>query len=277
VTVGRIDDLAIANSNLAISKLTITKQSRNPSIGNRQFALAITLLCVFAAGRGEARQTPEGIARRIVVGQAYPTGNVYVAGFDEDEQRAWPRRLTLVPFREESARRVAADFFRTVTQDSEEQYYFPRRETAGDVSHLDVFATVDGAALEDRNLARYRAADSVDTPLALFGWDASLPLTEISFSERGQLRAPNAGERAEIAAARKSSPKDIECSTVPQFLDNAKVLLTATLSPSNITIRLSNYMTPGCAGHLSEIYVLDVIAPGQEPRRFEFRHYHGVI
>ena len=102
-------------------------------------------------------------------------------------------------------------------------------------------------------------------------------MTGISFSERGQLRATNAPERAEIEASRKSSPKESECSTVPQFLDAAKVLLTATLAQSNITIRLSSYMTPGCAGHLSEIYVLDVIAPGRDPRRFEFRHYHGVI
>jgi hypothetical protein len=55
------------------------------------------------------------------------------------------------------------------------------------------------------------------------------------------------------------------------------VLLTASLHSSNVTIRLSHYATPGCAGHLSDIYVLDVLAPGHEPRRFEFRHYQGVL
>jgi hypothetical protein len=42
-------------------------------------------------------------------------------------------------------------------------------------------------------------------------------------------------------------------------------------------IRLSTYSNPGCLGHLSEVYVLDVIEPGREPRRFEFRHYAGVL
>src|SRR5688572_11112580 len=82
--------------------------------------VAFTLIAsLVAAGSGEARQSPEAIARRIVIGQAYVSGNVYIAGFDPDEKRAWPRRLTLVPLREASPRRLAADFSRTVTQDSE--------------------------------------------------------------------------------------------------------------------------------------------------------------
>ena len=131
--------------------------------------------------------------------------------------------------------------------------------------------------MEDRNLARYRAEDSVESSVAVFGWDAALPLADISFSEKGQPRPTTASERREIDADKKSLPKDFECTTVPQFLDSAKVILTAKVANSNLSIRLSRFITPGCAGHLSEIYVLDVLAPGQEPRRFEFRHYHGVI
>lgn len=231
--------------------------------------------CLLAlASHAEARQTADQIARAIVIGQAYVSGNVYIAGFDEDEKRSWPRRIRLVPLQEPGPPR-SADFFRTVTQDSEEQYYFPRRETVGDVSELDIFSTVDRAALEDRNLARYRAEDSVQRSVAVFGWDAALALTDISFSAKGQLRPTTASERREIDADRKSIPKDFECTTVPQFLDSAKVILTAKVASSSI--RVSQYITPGCAGHLSEIYVLDVLAPGQEPRRFEFRHYQGVI
>lgn len=256
--------------------MAITKQSRNQSIDNRQFTIAFTLIAsLVAAGSGEARQSPEAIARAIVIGQAYVSGNVYIAGFDDDEKRSWPRRIMLVPLKEEAPLRLSADFFRTVTQDSEEQYYFPRRETVGDVSELDIFSTVDRAALEDRNLARYRAEDGVQRSVAVFGWSAALPLTDISFSTKGQLRPTTAGERREIDADRKSIPKDFECTTVPQFLDSAKVILTARVA--NSSIRVSQYITPGCAGHLSEIYVLDVLTPGQEPRRFEFRHYHGVI
>jgi len=240
--------------------------------------VAFFLACLLGlASSAEARQTADAIARGIVIGQAYVSGNVYIAGFDDDEKRAWPRRLTLVPLQEEAPLRLSADFFRTVTQDSEEQYYFPRRETVGAVSDLDIFSTVDNMALEDRNLARYRAEGSVEQPVAVFGWDTRLPLTDISFKENGQPRPTTATERQEIEKEKKSVPKESDCSTVPQFLDAATVLLTAKAAAANATIRLSHYATPGCAGHLSEIYVLDVIAPGQEPRRFEFRHYQGVI
>ena len=259
-------------------KLTITKQSPNQSIDNRQFAIALTLIAsLVAAGSGDARQSREDIARRIVIGQMYVSGNVYVAGFDDDEKRSWPRQITLVPLHEAASQRWSADFFRTVTQDSEEQYYFPQRERTGDGSAEDIFSTVDNMALEDRNLARYRAEGSIASSAAVFGWDARVPLVDISFSGHGQPRPTTATERQEIEMAKKTVPKDIECTTVPRFLDAATVLLTAQIADSKVTIRLSNFATPGCAGHLSEIYVLDVLVPGQEPRRFEFRHYQGVI
>jgi hypothetical protein len=256
--------------------LTITKQSPNLSIDNRQCALVITLLCVFA-GSGEARQSPEAIARSIVIGQVYASGNVYVAGFDENEKRAWPDRVHVVPLRAAATRPWFADFVRRVAQDSEEQYYFPQREDR-DPSVPDVFSTLDRAALEDRNLARYRSTDLQNTAMSIFAWDERLGLTDISFRDSGQLRPTTAPERAAIVADRKQPvPQDFECTTVPQFLDAATVILTATIAASNVAIRLSEYATPGCAGHLSEIYVLDVIVPGQEPRRFEFRHYQGVL
>lgn len=238
----------------------------------------IVVACLLGAVEpSEARQSAEAIARAIVVGQLYASGNVYVAGFEESEKRAWPDRLNLVPLRSAAAGRLAADFVRIVVQDSEEQHHFPRRED-GDPSELDVFATVDGAALEDRNLARYRSTDLLNTPRSIFGWDERFALTNISVRDDGQLRPTTARERAEVAAEKqKAIPKGAECTTVPQFLDAATLLLTANLSNSNLTIRLSHYQTPGCAGHLAEIYVLDVLAPGREPRRFEFRHYHGVI
>ena len=256
-------------------KLTITKQSRNRSIANRQFTLTL-IASLVAAGTPMAADS-DAIARRIVIGQAYVSGNIYIAGFDPDEKRGWPRRLTLVPLQEASPRRLAADFFRTVAQDSEEQYQFPGRENAGDASAPDIFSTVDRAAMADRNLARYRAEDNVESSVAVFGWDAGLPLAEISYSETGQPRPTTERERREIDADKKSLPKDSECTTVPQFLDSAKVILTAKVANSSLSIRLSRYITPGCAGHLSEIYMLDVIAPGQQPRRFEFRHYQGVM
>jgi hypothetical protein len=198
-----------------------------------------------------------------------------VAGFIEDERRAWPRRIEGVPLQEGRRERINADFYRVVVQDSEEHYYFPQRE--GDPAGDDLFTTIDNAALEDRNLARYRAAIGVDQAVAFLGWDARVPLADISYRDAGRPRPISDAEREEVADVRKEIPKNIECTTEPQFLDSAKIILTANAPASKTSIRLSKYLNPGCAGHLSEIYILDVMAPGQPSRRFEFRHYHGVL
>ena len=227
-----------------------------------------------AATAVDARQTADDIARNVVVGQAYSSGNVYVAGFIEDEPRAWPRRIAGVPLDADRTGRITADFFRIVAQDSEEHYYFPQREA--DSFEDDVFATIDRAAITDRNLARYRAAAPWDKPVSFFGWDDRLELVDVSRS-RGQRRPVTAAERKQVAADRSAVPKDIECTTVPQFLDDAKIILMANVANTKLSIRLSKYSTPGCGGHLADIYVLDVIEPGRDPRRFEFHHYQGLL
>lgn len=232
-------------------------------------------LSVGVVAVADARQDAVAIARALVIGQAYPSGNVYVAGFVEDEPRAWPRRIEGTPLQEGRAERITADFFRHVVQDSEEQSYFPQRE--GEPDDDDLFSTIDKAALEDRNLARYRAPVAANQAVAFLGWDQRVPLADISYRAAGQPRPVTEAERTEIAAAGQAVPKNIECTTEPRFLDAATVILTANISRSQASIRLSRYLNPGCAGHLSEIYVLDVLAPGQAPRRFEFRHYHGVL
>src|SRR5688572_19180573 len=254
-----------------------SKRTR-PRTAKRRTALGVIVVIGATLGlslSGQAPPTAADIARSVVIGQAYVSGNVYVAGFVDTEPRSWPGRIVGVALEASREGRVAADFFRTVAQDSEEQYWFPQREA--DTFADDVFTTIDRAAIEDRNLARYRASVGPDKPVAFFGWSERLELSGISHRSSGQPRPMTAAERKQVAADRKAIPKDVECTTVPQFLDDAKIILTANIANTALMIRLSKYSTPGCAGHLADIYVLDVIARGEEPRRFEFRHYQGVL
>ena len=254
-----------------------SKRTR-PRASKRRTAGGVIVLIATTLGlslNGQPRQTADDIARAVVIGQAYISGNVYVAGFVDTEPRSWPGRIVGVPLDASREGRLGADFFRTVAQDSEEHYWFPQREA--DAFTDDIFATIDRAAIEDRNLARYRAPVGPDRPVAFFGWSERLELSDISHRSSGQPRPVTAAERQQVAAERKASPKDVECTTVPQFLDDAKIILTAIVANTKLVIRLSKYSTPGCAGHLADIYVLDVVTPGEEPRRFEFRHYRGVL
>ena len=238
----------------------------------------VVIALVLALGntsQGAQVSGTEDIARAIVIGQAYVSGNVYVGGFVEDERRAWPKAIDGVPLEEGRRERVSADFFRIVEQDSEEQYYFPQRE--GDPEDKDLFITIDKAAIEDRNLARYRAPVGVDQSVSFLGWDRRFPLVDISYRENGKARPLTSEEQKQVTADKASLPKNVECSTEPRYLDSAKIILTANVANTSSSIRVSSFLNPGCAGHLSEIYLLDVMSPGQPPRRFEFRHYHGVL
>lgn len=255
--------------------MTFTKQSRNQSIDNRRWALLLVVTCLLPRVSAQTLPTAEEIARNVVIGQSYPSGNVYVAGFVDTEPRSWPRRIAGVPLNAGRAQRLTADFFRIVAQDSEEHYWFPQREA--DTFEDDVFATIDRAAIEDRNLARYRAPAPFDKPVGFFGWGGRLELADVRHAATEQERPLTAAERKQVSADRNAIPKDLECTTVPRFLDDAKVILTANVANTKLSLRLSKYSTPGCAGHLADIYVLDVLAPGEEPRRFEFRHYQGVL
>jgi hypothetical protein len=240
----------------------------------RRECVLLSVLLVPVVVDGQVASDAEVIARAMVIGQAYVSGNVYVAGFIDDEPRSWPRQIEGVPLEESRRERIAADFFRAVVQDSEEHYYFPQRE--GDPAADDLFATIDKAALEDRNLARYRAPVAVDQSVSFLGWDRRLSLADISYRDNDKPRPLTDDERKEVAADRAAIPKNADCSTEPRFLDAAKIVLTANVARSPLSIRLSSYLTPGCAGHLSEIYVLDVITANAS-RRFEFRHYHGLL
>ena len=237
--------------------------------------MVLAALMMGAAGAVDARQTAEEIARSVVIGQAYPSGNIYVGGFIEDEPRPWPRRIVGVPLDSDRTGHITADFFRIVAQDSEEQYYFPQREA--DTFEDDVFATIDRMAIVDRNLARYRSSAPSDKSVSFLGWDDRLELADVSHRSRGQARPVTEVERKQVAADRSALPTETECTTVPQFLNDAKIILTAKVANTKLSIRLSKYSTPGCAGHLADIYVLDVIEPGRDPRRFEFRHYQGLL
>ena len=241
----------------------------------------MAVLVMGAAIGLDGRQTADDIARGIVIGQAYTSGNVYLGGFSDpgvaDEKREWPKRVTVTALRTPNALPLTADFTRALPADSEELFSFPQREDGGSAGPEDLFSTIDSMIVTDPNIALYRSSARIAKPLAVFGWDADLSITGVSFRNNGALRPATRAERLQIAEHKNAARKDADCTTEPQFLDAAKVILDARVGKGTTTIRLSTYSNPGCAGHLSEVYVLDVMEPGQEPRRFEFRHYAGIL
>jgi hypothetical protein len=243
----------------------------------------VAALLVSAAIHIDGRQTADDIARAIVIGQAYTSGNVYVGGFSDPNAESWekrdfPKRVTVTALRTPNVLPLTAELTRVLAPDSEADSTFPQREDGGSAGPDDLFSTIDSMMVTDPNLALYRSASKVAKPLAVFGWDNSIAISEVSFRNNGAPRPITEPERQVVAEEKKTAAaKDADCSTERQFLDSATVILDARIANTRTAIRLSTYSNPGCAGHLSEVYVLDVLEPGLAPRRFEFRHYVGVL
>jgi hypothetical protein len=234
-------------------------------------ALSLFWILVFVT-TADARQNEDAIARGIVIGQAYVSGSIVVAGFVEDTARSWPQSITLARLFVAGGQHPSADFVRALTEEHPESF------SGGSEIDIEqnVFAAMDHI-FHDRPVALYRSRVTIAESTGVFGWDGLMGVRDISHQNRGQLRPTTSRERDEIAAAKRKLPKGIKCTTVPQWLDAAKILLTTRIPSANAAIRLSSFQNPGCLGHLSTTYVLDVMTPGREPRRFEFRHDQGVL
>jgi hypothetical protein len=234
------------------------------------FSLVVVVVC--AAATSDAQQREDAIARGIVIGQAYESGSIVVAGFVEDQGRSWPQSITLARLFASGGQYPSADFVRALAEEHPESF-----SGGADIDpSQNVFAAIDGVFV-DRPVALYRSRVTIAESTGIVGWNAMLGVRDISYQNRGRLRSLSARERDQIAADKRKLPKDIECTTVPRWLDAATIALEARIGSSDATIRLSSYDNPGCLGHLSTIYVLDVMSAGREPRRFEFRHYQGVL
>ena len=222
-----------------------------------------------------AQPSEDDVARAIVVGQVYRSGEILVAGFIDDPSRAWPARINMTGLFEPRSQYIGGDLLGAPTDED------LARLTAGDPNvdrdpQREIFSTIDRMDIVDRPLALYKSHFPNPSPLAVVGWETDFAIEDVSYQQRRQTRPLTAAERAQVQKERASQPKDVECTTVPRYLDAAGILLTAR-APGNRTIRLSSYETPGCLGHLATIYVLDVITPRREPRRYVFSHYTGLL
>ena len=222
-----------------------------------------------------ARQSEDDIARAIVIGQAYASGEILVGGFIDDQSRTWPPRITMTALFEPRAVAVGGDFFHAPSDEDLSRLNAggpdPEREP-----QRELFSTIDRMEIVDRPLALYKAHVPSPAGLAVIGWDAGFAIEDVSYQQRGRPRPLTAAERAQLEKDRVPPPKDVECTTVPRDLEAAEIMLTARV-PGNRSIRVSSYENPGCLGHLATIYVLDVITPRREPRRYVFSHYTGLL
>jgi hypothetical protein len=234
----------------------------------------------------------------IFIGQGYPSGNVYlksIVGARRDESDKWPTELLLVPLVIDKSVLVD-DLLKAVrTREPARSGYLPGFERMEDQHALcsdgqpytkepkfrylsrDFFDALSDHCEGNDDVAVYRASSSSPYSFMVLGLTARLSVT--AFRPTTGLRPATNVEQQEIARQKKeldnNSPQ-LACTTVPAFIDSASVFAEVTFG-NGALLRVSSYEDPGCSGHLSQIYVFDILTGNSTASTFRLIQSRGLL
>lgn len=252
--------------------------------------------------------TPVMLAVQIFLGQAYPSGKVYLAPFppqeesqsEEDYLKAfpWPKEANVLAV-SGSGKPFAARFVRSLHDGRRKLDNGAFQLESAHIPALEGMTEHEGctkALHKPRNPAYVYAgedffeqmADSCasnegigvfeGTPgkssLMVAAWGPEAGLFDVQ-ALKGKPRPLTRVERAEIEK-QKAALAGEDCTTNPAYLDSAKAFLSAKTA-GGFSILLSRYTNPGCGGHLAEIYILDVLKGGAPVKTFEMIRPKGLL
>ena len=232
-------------------------------------------------------------ATGLFIGQVYPSGNVYLKSLAGEERPVgnFPKSVFLLPLSGDPAVLKAPPSEATLASRTVKFDYIPRLEGMDD-QHV----TCGPAEPRKKNSAfRYLTEDFFD---AIFDYcdgndDVALyrssPLSYsvkvLAFTSEPDLidtrlvsgvRPVTPAEELDIARQKSDLKKEGECPTTPAFVDSAERLVEAATG-RGLTLRLSSYKTPGCAGHLTTIYILDVLRGQEVVQTFQISQSHSPL
>ena len=241
--------------------------------------------------------TPNEIVKNLFIGEIYPSGHVYVQRVLESKENiSWPHDLNIFRMNVgvESAAVIKAEWLKIVFDE-----YPPAAEGMegeGDFSHGkicgwhypagvsgkkstdDYFATIADYCVKDTELGLYQAKSSVNEAYKVVGGSGAVILGGADYSVQG---LPRPLTKAEASGIEKEKAKlgkyESDCTTKPSFIDAAKQLSVIHVLNTPYTLRISEYSTPGCAGHLTEIYVIDVLEKNSLKHSISVARYLGLI
>jgi len=247
----------------------------------------------------------QGLDKKIFIGQAYPSGNVYLECFRSKTecQSSWPKELVILPLGDTSSAlgktRMKASFVKVMKDDLKNDgvrsIYIPGAEGMdadhescglGDIKKVEhhkyiseplrdyFYAMVDHCEA-NAGVGIYQTAASTYS-FAVLGIDPSIAVTGLRLLS-GQ-RPVTPAERQEIdKEKRQRKAAGIECSTDPAYSDSATQIAEISLAEGDLALKVSTYETPGCDGHLSSVYILDVLQRDVLLRKLEVYRNQGAL
>ncbi len=258
------------------------------------------------------REQLREIVKTIYLGQLYPSGNVYLRSFREDSSKKesfWPSRVRLTSLLSKSPDAAMfhdASFFEVLADETGSEggtsvmqtRYIPGFEhmdaehegcdvgSKGTKNSKFVYEMVDGVpdeffdAISDHcesneGVAVYKVKPNQHTSYSVIASSAGFDVRSI---ERipGHKRPLAEGEKSVVEQAKAEINKE-ECNTEPVSFDDATVIFSARIGGTSSSIRISHYDTPGCAGHLASVYILDVLSGMNVLGTYELIQYRGAL
>jgi hypothetical protein len=227
----------------------------------------------------------EQLKDQLFIGQVYPSGNVYVKSFSEN--RVWPKELSLVPLVTDRPSSKAPLFSERM-----QPAYIPAIEGMDD--QHDPCGPIAAKALDlsfeylsdeffngmidycetNEDVAVYHTEPS-QFSYTVLAFNSDVVFDDVRVVEG--TRPMTDAERQRTEEEKRQTEKIAkDCTTVPTYIDSAALFLEAGLG-NGITLRLSSYKNPGCAGHLATIYLVDLIRGNTVLTTFQLVQNQGVL
>jgi len=269
---------------------------------------SICLLLVFVGSVSYSKEIQiDTLSAELFLGQVYPSGNMYLKSFKENVKQ-WPKSLNYTGIgKSKKMKKIgairSATFSKVLGEVVDQKthtlkaIFIPNQEQMED-NHddcgfgkkkrnrkyaykegPDFFESIIDQCDSTDGVAVYESKGDGKISYNVLAYAPSLGTVEIKPLSKSK-RKPTPSEQKEIKAAKarvKKQDAEFGCSTNAAFLDEAIELYLFKFSKTLTEAKLSTYSTPGCAGHLAFIYVLDTIKQGKILYTETIVNYVGVL
>lgn len=247
----------------------------------------------------------QGLEKRVFIGQAYPSGNIYLECFNgkTDCQSLWPKELLILPLGDTKSvlakTQIKASFVKIMKDEQEDNVtksiYIPGAEGMnddhescgpGEIKKVklykyisdpprDYFDAMSDHCEPNEGVGIYHAAPTEYSFLVL-GIDSAIAVANLKLLSGKRPLSP--ADQQEIAKKKREDKKMAsDCTGDPTYIDSAIQIAEVSLAEGDFRLRVSTYDSAGCDGHLSSIYILDVLQRNVALRRFDVYRYQGAL
>jgi hypothetical protein len=264
-----------------------------------------SLLLEACIAKADSQIDIQGLDTKVFIGQAYPSGNVYLERLrgEAGDPRPWPKELLILPLGDTKSllgKKMKASFVKEMKDELTEDnviksIYLPGAEGMddshdscglGEIKKVkqyeyisgDYFHSIIDHCEPNEGLGHYRIDPSKYSFLVL-GIDPGIVVAGLKLLSGKRPLTP--ADRQEIIKSKREDKKEAAefggCPTEPRYIDSATQIAEIGLAQGDLRLRVSTYEDPGCSGHLASIYILDLLRRNEVLRKIQINRHQGTL